>query len=210
MSKTHFLDPQKIKIKRRDGQLLLKMDGQCVPLAQPRRALPFTAPGEFVALSDEAGAELGQVRRIADLEPHSRAILEEELERLYHTTIIGRVLEIKRDPLSNQIMWRVEVETEADEPILAPMLAPVPRPKPGVRWLARARAKSEPRAPGATDAAGELLSAREVIFHIAGSEDVQNARYPRIFIGDTQGRRFEIPDCEELDLNSRRLGERYF
>ena len=151
-------------------------------------------------MSDTAGAELGIVRRVADLEPGSRAILDEELERIYRTIIIERVLEIKRDPLSNQILWRVEVESDDETPALPPLLV---KPSLGVKLRKRARAKSEAEA-------GELESGRELMFHIAGTEDVQNARYPRIFIGDTQGRKYEIPNCEELDLNSRRLGERYF
>lgn len=203
MRETHYLRPQTIKIKRRDGQLVLKLDGQCQPLSPPRRALPLQAPGEFIALSDLEGNEIGIVRRIADLEPGSRAIIEEELESLYTATVIERILEVKRDPLSNLIMWRVEVEREEDDPILAPIL----KPKLSVKLLERARPNTDERG---AELPGEVTSGKEVIFHIAGSEDVQNARYPRIFIGDTQGHRYEIPDCEELDLNSRRLGERYF
>lgn len=200
MTQTHFLAPQKIKIKRRDGQLILKMDGQCLPIAPPRRSLPLSAPNEFIVLSDQNGNELGIVRRVEDLEPCSRAVMEEELDRIYNTIIIERVLEIKRDPLSNEIMWRVEIETDEEESTLVPLL----KPKLGVRLLSKARSTPE------GEETGEVTSGREVIFHIAGTEDVQNARYPRIFIGDTQGKRYEIPNCEELDLNSRRLGERYF
>lgn len=198
MSATNYLTPNRIKIKRRDGQLILKLDGQCLDLAPPRRSLPLSAPDEFIALCDLDGAELGIVRRVADLEPDSRAILEEELERIYRAIIIERVLEIKRDPLSNQIKWRVEIESD-DEPAALPVL----KPSLGLKLRQRARAKSEPEE-------GEEVSGREMVFHIAGTEDVANARYPRIFIGDTQGRKYEIPNCEELDLNSRRLGERYF
>ena len=215
MENTHFLSPHKIKIKRRDGALILKMDGQCLQMSPPRRAIPLSAPDEFIILSDEAGEELGVVRRLADLEPDSRDLLADELYQRYKTIIIERVLSVKRDPISGLIRWAVEVERdESDEPQLAPGL----KPSLGVRLLKRARAK----APAETDnnaegdgvAEGALpdeeATAGEVVFHIAGNEDVQNARYPRIFIGDTQGRKYEIPNCEALDLNSRRLGERYF
>ena len=194
----HFLRADKLKIKRRDGQLILKMDGQCSKLAPPRRALPVSSPDEWISLSDVDGRELGLLRRVADLEPDSRAILEEELDGLYNATIIERVLEIKREPLSNQIRWRVEIETGDDAP-------PAPLLKSKVRWLSRARAKNVD-----ADETDEVTSARERVFYISGTEDVQNARYPRIFIGDTQGNRYEISNCEELDLYSRRLGERYF
>ena len=210
MADYHFLAPHKIKIKRREGALVLKLDGQCLKLSAPRRATPLSAPDEFIMLSNEEGDELGIVRRLSDLEPNSRALLEEELYQRYRTIIIERVLSVKRDPISGLIRWAVEVEGDGeDEPQLAAGL----RPSLGVRLLQRARAKSNAESADENSESalpGEVTTGREVVFHIAGTEDVQNARYPRIFIGDTQGRRYEIPDCEELDLNSRRLGERYF
>ena len=212
MNNSHYLTPQKIKIKRRDGALILKMDGQCLTMAPPRRAVPLSAPDEFIVLSNEAGEELGVIRRIADLEPDSRELLEDELYQRYKTIIIERVLSVKRDPISGLIRWAVEIERddESDEPQLAAGLKPIL----GVRLLKRARAKTalDENGDAVADSAlpGEETTGREVVFHIAGTEDVQNARYPRIFIGDTQGRKYEIPNCEELDLTSRRLGERYF
>ncbi len=230
MENSHFLSPQKIVIKRRDGALILKMDGQCLQMAPPRRAVPLSAPDEFIVLSSEAGEELGVIRRIADLEPDSRELLEDELYQRYKTIVIERVLSVKRDPISGLIRWAVEIESdESDEPQLAAGL----KPSLGVRLLKRARTKTtvhtEGTANGAVNGAanngvssdadgdaagnplpGEEVTGSEVVFYIAGTEDVQNARYPRIFIGDTQGRKYEIPNCEALDLTSRRLGERYF
>ena len=217
MENSHFLAPQKIKIKRREGALILKMDGQCLKMAAPRRAAPLSAPDEFIVLSNEAGEELGVIRRLADLEPDSRELLEDELYQRYRTIKIERVLSVKRDPISGLIRWAVEIERDEHE---EPQLAAGLKPSLGVRLLKRARAKTavESENPGENggDVAddkplpGEETTGSEVVFHIAGTEDVQNARYPRIFIGDTQGRKYEISNCEELDLNSRRLGERYF
>ena len=211
MANKHFLSPQKIKIKRREGALVLKLDGQCLKLSAPRRAVPLSAPEEFIVLSNEAGDEIGIVRRLSDLEPDSRVLLEDELYQHYRTIIIERVLSVKRDPISGLIRWAVEVERdEEDEPQLSLGI----KPSLGVRLLKKARIKSSGEASSETadehHLPGEETTGSEVVFHIAGTEDVQNARYPRIFIGDTQGRKYEIPNCEELDLNSRRLGERYF
>ena len=47
-------------------------------------------------------------------------------------------------------------------------------------------------------------------FSIGGQEDVQTARYPHIFIVDTDRNRYEVLDCEALDLESRRAAERFF
>ncbi len=211
MSDYHFLSPQKIKIKRRDGALLLKLDGQCLPLSSPRRAVPLSAPDEFIVLSNEQGEELGVIRRMADLEPCSREILEEELYQRYKTIIIERVLSVRRDAVSGLIRWAVEIERDDDD---EPQLALGLKPSLGVRLLKKARVKATVEESGEPlddeTLPGEEMTGSEVVFYIAGTEDVQNARYPRIYIGDTQGRKYEIPNCEELDLNSRRLGERYF
>ena len=198
----HFLNAQKVKIKRRDGVLVLKMDGQCLNLAQPRRAAPLSAPDEFIVLSDEDGHEIGILRRLDDLEPDSRQLLSDELYQNYRATVIERVLSVKRDPISGLIRWVVEVETDEDEPQLPLGI----KPSLGLRLLKKARAKNSDE----NEEAGEVTTGREVVFHIAGNEDVQNARYPRIFIGDTEGRRYEVPNCETLDLTSRRICERYF
>ena len=207
MADYHYLDPKKVKIKRRDGALLLKLDGQCLPLSPPRRAIPISAPDEFIVLSNEAGEELGIVRRLDDLEPCSRDLLADELERIYHATVIERVISIKRDTMLAITTWIVEVAAEGDE---EPAILPDLKPILGVRLLKKPRVKAGAEAGQEVEVLGETTSGRQVTFEIAGHVDVQNARYPRIFITDTQGRRYEIPNCEELDLNSRRLGERYF
>ncbi len=198
----HFLCAKKIKIKCRDGALILKMDGQCVKLSPPRRAIPLSSPDDFIVLSDEQGKEIGIIRHLDDLEPDSRQLLAEELYELYRATIIERVLSVKRDPLSGLIRWAVEVETD-DEDEQQQLPAGI-KPALGLRFLKKASVKSEAAQPG------HLTMGRESVFHIAGNEDVQNARYPRIFITDTEGRRYEVPDCESLDMASRRMCERYF
>jgi hypothetical protein len=58
--------------------------------------------------------------------------------------------------------------------------------------------------------AEEAISTVEREFTIAGQEDVQTARYPHIFIVDTERRRYEILDCEALDTDSRKAAERFF
>jgi hypothetical protein len=56
----------------------------------------------------------------------------------------------------------------------------------------------------------EAVSSVEREFTIAGQEDVQTARYPHIFIVDIDRRRYEIPNCEALDTESRKAAERFF
>ena len=197
MNQTHFLPPHKLKICCKDGALFLKMDGQKIRLAPPKRALPLSNPDEFIVLSDEEGNEIGVVRALRDLDPESRQKLSDELAQIYRITQILRVLDVEREPLSGQIRWRVEVEAEGE---------PIPddnEAKVGVFQLLR-RSKLEN---GEAQDAGPR---REITFFIAGAEDVQTGRYPQIFLTDIEGNRYEIPNSESLDLTSRRLAERYF
>lgn len=199
MSETHFLSPAKVKICRREGQLWLKMDGQKVRLAAPKRALPLSQPERFIVLSAHDGGEIGLIKNLAKLAPESRQIVREELERAYEMLRISRILEVEREPLTGQIRWRVEIEN--GEEISPPM--EIPDQKKGVlRVLSRAPKKIVESEPDRI--------AREREFRLAGGEDVQTARYPQIYLVDTQGRRYEIPNCEALDFASRRAAERFF
>jgi hypothetical protein len=195
MSQTHFLPPQKLKICRKEGAYFLKMDGQKIKIAPPKRALPHSNPDEFIVLSDENGQEIGVIKRIEELEPDSRLLLQTYLEQLYHVTQILRIIDVEREPLSGQVRWSVEVEVSDTEAQRTP-----PEKTGFVRLLSRAKSEGNSEEP----------ARRELVFMSAGSEDVQNSRYPQIFLTDVDGNRYEIPDCEALDLNSRRIAQQYF
>ncbi len=193
---THFLAPEKVKLSHKNGALWLKMDGQKVELARPKRSRPLSAPDGWIVLSEKEGSEIGVLKDVAKLDAESRRILRDELERAYQKTLITRILELEREPLSGQVRWRVEIESDEDP---APPVA-IPDSKNGPLRLLH-RAKTDAEAP---------TSAQEREFFINGAEDVQTARYPQIFLVDTDGNRYEISNCEALDLASRRLGERFF
>ena len=166
-------DPEQITVRRANGVLQLEHNGQTIELAPPKRALPLSSPDEWIVLSSTQGEELGTIRRLAELNPHSREALQIALEEAYRITTILRVLEVEREPLGGQITWRVVVESSEDEAL-------------------------------------DSHSGRETTFRLAGAEDVQTARYPHIYFSDVDGQRWEIPDCEAMDLASRRASERYF
>ncbi|MEZ8221686.1 protein of unknown function (DUF1854) [Candidatus Fervidibacteria bacterium JGI MDM2 JNZ-1-D12] len=46
-------------------------------------------------------------------------------------------------------------------------------------------------------------------FVVPGSEHIYTARYPRIFLVDEEGNRYEIPNFEKLDPKSRRISIQY-
>ncbi len=185
-----------MKICRREGGLSLKMDGQKTPLSAPKRALPHTNPDGYIVLSDEDGTEIGVLRALHELEPASRDVLQDALQEIYRTTPILKILDVEREPLSGQIRWRVEVEAFGDDitPLSDTKISPL-------RALRRSKSDDdfEPETPR-----------HEQTFFIAGAEDVQTARYPQIFITDIDGNRYEVSNCEALDLNSRRVSQQYF
>lgn len=201
MSQTHFLPPQKLKICQKDGAYFLKMDGQTLKISPPKRALPLSNPDEWIVLSDEEGEEIGVIRHLDALEPASREVLAACLEEIYHLTPILKILDVEREPLSGQVRWRVETEVLGDEE----SERAAPEKTAAVRLLTSAKSEAKREAKRL-----EEESRHELIFFIAGAEDVQTARYPQIFLTDVDGKRYEIANCEALDLNSRRISQQYF
>jgi len=168
-----LLDPKRLYLREEEGILRLFHEGGSTELSPPKRALPLSSPDQWIVLSSEEGEEIGTIRRVSELDSHSRALLRAALESAYRITTILRVIEVEREPLSGQIAWRVEIE-------------------------------SDETAPDASQ------GGREITFRIAGAEDVQTARYPHIYFSDLDGQRYQILNCEAMDLASRRASERYF
>lgn len=206
----------------------------------PRRALPLSDPERWIIFSDLDGHEIGVVEAIDDLDEASQAVLREALRAEYTLERIVSVLEVEREPLSGQTRWRVQIAGEEDNaPVeasnrdgsslssssLSSSSSSAPQPGAlfaGLEKQADETGDSEERAGalvkvasllslGRDKSAGEeTISSVEREFVIAGQEDVQSARYPHIFIVDTERRRYEIPDCEALDADSRKAAERFF
>jgi len=173
MTNSDLLDPQRIYLREENGKLFLAHEGGSTPLAPPKRARPLSSPDEWIVLSSSEGEEIGTIRRLSELDEQSRTLLRAALENAYLITTIIRVLEVEREPLSGQIAWRVEIESDETT-------------------------------------SDDSQAGREITFRISGAEDVQTARYPHIYFSDLDGQRFQIPDCEAMDLASRRASERYF
>lgn len=238
MSQTHYLPPSKIKLRESaEGNMVLDMDGQTVALAPPKRALPISEPDRYIVLTNTEGEEIGVVRAVADLDPHSRAILDTALKRAYVMERITRVLEVEKEALSGQTRWRVEIaiseqEMEDTRPVTSILKRALSSRSNNdsdeastadgsdensntvqkVRWLKR-QATSADSDDDSDEDNTEVIVSRVVTeereFYISGQEDVKTARYPQIFIVDTEGHHYEILNCEELDLASRRAAERF-
>ena len=206
-------------------------------IGPPRRALPLSDPEHWIIFSDCDGAEIGVLSSIDELDQASQAVLHEALKAEYTLERIVRVIEVEREPLSGQTRWRVEIASEDESaPVEASnrdgsslssstSCSDVPDAGSGqAAQLDDAGAEEDGEEKGRTrgkvasllslgrdrSASEDVVSSVEREFIIAGQEDVQTARYPHIFIVDIDRRRYEIPNCEALDVDSRKAAERFF
>lgn len=158
-----WLDECKVQVERdENNDLWLICDGQRIKIGRLVRLLPLTDKSHYISVLDTEGNEIGIIRDLQNIEPTSRSILWEELERIYMMPKIKRVRRIRHERMSGKAIWEVETDHGAME------------------------------------------------LRIPSTDNIHKARYPRIFIVDEDGRRYEIPNCDALDSRSRRLLARYF
>ncbi len=234
-----FLSPENLKIWRiEDDSLVMKIDGHKRFLGPPRRALPISDAERWIIFSDSDGQEIGILPSLDGLPDDTRELLNEQLKREYILERITRIINVEREPLTGQTHWRVELappempSNEASDVVAEE----TPRAKSLLQTDLKTLVKSAGSANsiggsnGATEEDGEKTGALSKVankilsrdksddepsrlertFTISGQEDVAVARYPQIFIVDTERRRYEIPNCDKLDLDSRRAADRFF
>jgi hypothetical protein len=81
---------------------------RCVLQAHFRRCFPLTSGETFVSLAGADGKEVAVLENPLDLDAESKATLETELDVLYFTPVLQRILSLKQEAS----MWRWEVETQ--------------------------------------------------------------------------------------------------
>lgn len=91
--------------RQRDGRLAAARDDVATPV-RPVRCFPWSGPSAFISLRDDSDREIALVVSPADLDPASRAILEEELARAGFVLHVTRILAIV-DELEIRL-WRVD------------------------------------------------------------------------------------------------------
>lgn len=93
-----------------DGRLLAVREGQSTPV-RPVRCFPWSRPGAFISLRDQANREVAMVEHPAELDPGSRAALELALAEAGFVLQVERVVSIE-DELEIRI-WKVETRQGA-------------------------------------------------------------------------------------------------
>jgi hypothetical protein len=118
--------------KGTDGRLWYGHASEARPVAV-LRCFPWSEPGRYVSLRDDAGVEVGLVRDPADLDPLSRAALEEALAEAGFLLEVTAVLSVEEEVEIRH--W--SVETRQGPRRFQTRLDDWPRSLPGGGFLLR-------------------------------------------------------------------------
>jgi Domain of unknown function (DUF1854) len=125
--------PARLGLARdRQGRLVARRDGHAVAV-RPVRCFPWSRPGSYISLRDDADREVALVVDPAELDASSRDVLEQALAEAGFVLRVTRVVEV--DEELEIRTWKVETrqgdrrfQTARDE---------WPRPLPGGGFLVR-------------------------------------------------------------------------
>ena len=131
LATTRAAEPLRLE-RQPDGRLAARTADGTTPV-RPVRCFPWSGPATFVSLRDDADREVALVADPAELEPASRALLEEALAHAGFVLRVTRILSIV-DELEVRV-WRVD--TQAGSRLLQTARDEWPRPLPSGDLLLR-------------------------------------------------------------------------
>ena len=111
MAQIRYVEGRALRAVRPEGAIHLRLeieDDLCIPNARVRRAFPLSSPSAYLSLQGSDGKEIAMLRGLDEIEPASRRLLDEELDRRYFTPRIERIEALKQDAG----MWRFDVTTQ--------------------------------------------------------------------------------------------------
>ena len=83
-------------------------DDRCLHSARIRRAFPLSSPTGHISVQDAKGKEVGILKSLDGIDPESRKVIDEELDRRYFSPQISRIDSLKLDAS----MWLFKVQTQ--------------------------------------------------------------------------------------------------
>jgi hypothetical protein len=111
------LNPRDIRIFRVAGIPRLTIrDDRSWRKVSVARAFPLSDPDHYVGFLDGDGKDIGLLHDPSHLDPESRQIVNEELERRYFVPIVERVLTVKEE--FGTVYWTVETDRGQKEIIV--------------------------------------------------------------------------------------------
>ncbi len=143
--------------------------------------------GQIVLVWNEEAIAVGKILRTLPISDPWRYLIVYDAEG----NEVGIIVDIKElDPASQEIV-REELESRYHIPKILRILKVERLPQTGcTRWQVE------------TDEGFKE-------FVVPGSEHIYTSRYPRIFLVDEEGNRYEIPNFERLDARSKRIATQY-
>ena len=95
----HFvIQATEVRLSRSpEGQLVLHQDDSAQSVGSVMSVFPLTRPARMVALRDADGDEIGILDDVRKLDPASRGIMAEELERAYFMPAINDILDVREE-----------------------------------------------------------------------------------------------------------------
>lgn len=111
MAEIRYVEGRALRATRPEGAIHLRLEIEdllCIPNARIRRAFPLSRPDAFLSLQGADGKEIAMIRSLDEVDPETRRLIDEELDRRYFTPRIERIVNLKQDAG----MWRFNVETQ--------------------------------------------------------------------------------------------------
>jgi hypothetical protein len=104
-----YLDPHKLRFFPCGATLRLTLeDDRCYLKVTVVRVFPLTRPQRPLSVRDGANKEVGILVDAAELDPESRRLVQEELDRRYLTPTIQRIVAVKER--FGTVEWDVETD----------------------------------------------------------------------------------------------------
>ena len=111
MAEPRYFEPAELRASRPQDAVRPRVaigEESVILAAQIKRVFPLSNPNEFLSIQDGAGKELGILRTVEGLEPGTRQIFSEELDRRYFTPKIEGIEYLKMEAG----MWHFKVRTQ--------------------------------------------------------------------------------------------------
>ena len=88
--------------------MLIDAQGERYPDAAPVRAFPLSDPQHAISICDQNGKEIVYIDSLDELEPATRAIVEESLAKREFVPVILKILAMP--PRTEPALWQVETD----------------------------------------------------------------------------------------------------
>ena len=110
MAKLWYVSGDSVLAERQSGSAHLRVTlaDRCIPSAVFKRVFPLSIPNDYLSIQAADGQEVAILRDLGTVEPKSRELIEEELDRRYFTPNIERIDLLRQEAG----MWHFQVQTQ--------------------------------------------------------------------------------------------------